>query len=394
MRSAVTLLSQPYRPFFLLAALFGALSVLQWLLWLEGSPVAGPVGVNPLLWHGHEMVFGFAGAIITGFLLTAAQNWTGMRTVGPGLLAAFVALWLIPRVGFALPQMLPMGLLAALDFALLPLVAIALGRVLILTGNRRNLLFLPILLALAGFNGAVHLDMLGIAPGWGRPALLAAMLMVALLMVVMGGRVIPFFTGRRLPHVPLRNPTPLHWASAALALAATVAWLLLPGSPVTGLLLGLTSMALLLRLAGWRPWATRGEPLLWVLHLGYLWLAVGYALLAASSFGWGVAATVGVHALMTGALGALGLGMIARVALGHSGRPLVVSGGMVAAFALVNLAALVRVATALGLGWPGLLHLSGTLWALAFALYLFHFAPILLRPRADAQPMPGHLRRG
>ncbi|ABI55582.1 NnrS family protein [Alkalilimnicola ehrlichii MLHE-1] len=388
------LLSQPYRPFFLLAALFGAFSVLQWVVWLAGSGTPGPVGLNPLIWHGHEMVFGFAAAIIAGFLLTAVQNWTGIRAVGPWALLGLVLLWALARLGFTHPPWFPPVALAALDVAFLPLVAVALARPLLLTGNRRNLLFLPILLALALLNGLIHLDLLGIALGWGRPALLTAVLMVALLMVLMGGRVIPFFTGRRLPQAEVVQRPVLHWAAAGLALASTLAWLLIPHNPVTGLVLALTAIVLVLRLSDWRPLATRGEPLLWILHLGYLWLAVGYALLAASAFGLGVPATAGVHALMTGALGALGLGMIARVALGHTGRPLSVGPGMTAAFVLVNAAALTRVVTALGWGGSALLHTSAVLWAVAFALYLVHFLPILLRPRADAQPMAGDLRRG
>lgn len=391
---SLPLLSQPYRPFFLLAALFGALSVLQWVAWLAGAGTPGPAGLNPLVWHGHEMVFGFAAAIIAGFLLTAVQNWTGIRAVGPWPLLGLVLLWSLARLGFAYPQGAPLAALAVVDWAFLPLVAAALARPLILARNHRNLMFLAILLALATLNGLIHLDMLGVTPGWGRQALLAAVLMVALLMVLMGGRVIPFFTGRRLPQVQVVQRAGLHWAAAALALTSTLSWLFIPQNPFTGLVLGLTAMALLLRLSDWRPLATRGEPLLWVLHLGYLWLAVGYALLASSAFGLGIAATAGVHALMSGALGALGLGMIARVALGHTGRPLSVGPGMTAAFVLINAAALARVVTALGWGWPALLHLSAALWALAFALYLVHFLPILLRPRADAQPVAGGLRRG
>lgn len=372
-------LSVPFRPFFFGAAWMAAGWLLIWLYWLFIGMPALPM--NPIHWHAHEMIFGFTTAVISGFVLTAVQNWTGVRSTVPWALAALFLLWLAGRVVMLLAADLPYLLVATVDVALMPAVAITLSRPILRTNNRRNLVFLPLLALFTFGNLAFHLAVLGkyqLNPSWVLDGML---LLIAFLLTFMGGRVIPFFTRSRLPQVKVQRFGWLDWSATILAGLAALVWL----SAGPGVLFTATALAAgaatLLRVLFWRPWRTLGEPLLWILHLGYLWLPVGYALLAAGH------TSPGLHALSVGALGCLSLGMLARVSLGHTGRPLVAHPAMTAGFILVALAGLLRVGLVLGL--PTWLSLggAGVLWSIAFAIYGVLYAPALFTPRPDAAPL-------
>lgn len=368
------LLRQPFRPFFLGAALAASLEMLVWVAFLHLGFLP-PDSLPPLLWHGHEMLFGFAAALMAGFLLTAVSNWTGSPTTTPWSLGAMALLWLAARVAFLLPAVVPYAAAAALDAAFFPCLTLLIARPVLRSRNRRNLFLIPLLSAFAVADVLFYLAVAGLLRIPPQQVLLWVVDLFVVLMLVIGGRVIPFFTGRRLPQVRLSSRS---WLDATVNVGAALLLLLdvvLPGSVV----LGLASMALSLcvawRLYGWRPWAVLEEPMLWILHAGYLWLAVGLLLRGvALTTGWLTELTA-VHALTVGALGSLAIGMMTRVALGHTGRPLAAGWPMTTAFMLVTLAAVLRLG-----GAGGLLSLAGTLWTAAFAIYIACFLPVHLGP--------------
>jgi uncharacterized protein involved in response to NO len=378
------LLRAGFRPFFLLAGLQAALMVPLWLIFLSGH---GAPAVTPLLWHGHEMVFGFAVAAVCGFLLTAVPNWTGAAGVKGLPLAGLVLLWLVARIGFL--GGLPLWLAATCDILLLPALGGLLARPLILAGKPRNMMFLVLLSILTICDGLLLAEMLGWAQT-GRAGLYGGIFLLLLMIAVVGGRIIPGFTqsGLRMIGVAMQ-PAGRPWLDkaslAALALAGGL-WLALPGSLPAGLACLLAAGLHLARMAGWKGWLTLRVPLLWILHFGYLWLPVGLALLGLSAIAPKLLGPeTAVHALTAGTIGSMVLGVMSRAALGHSGRPLVPAKATVAAYVLVQLGAFVRVFGVLA-GLPMALHLSGCLWSLGFAVYAVVYAPICLLARSDGKP--------
>ncbi len=375
------LFSIGFRPFFLAAAWMAVLWMGAWTGFLLAG-VPSPGSIPPLLWHGHEMLFGFTAAVIAGFLLTAVQNWTGLRSVTPAQLAGLAALWFSARLGFLFPELLPLWLTSVLDLAFLPMLAVVMARVLLKAGNRRNYAFIPLLAALTLLNGAVHLELHGLLAGIASWSIDVSILLITVLLVFMGGRVIPFFTERRLPAVNPRQWPWLNWSSTLSVLGVALVFLIVGRDPALAPILIIAGTLTLARLLAWRPWRVLREPLLWILHLGYAWIPVGLGLQAAHLLGVGLPWSAGVHALMVGAMSTLCLGMMARVALGHSGREMVAPQPVVVGFVLISVAALGRVLISLPVGPGWLLGASGLLWSAAFLLYAIAYTPILMRPRA------------
>jgi len=372
-----------FRPFFLSAGFYAVLMMTLWLAVLQGSLAIG--GLSPLVWHGHEMLFGFAVAVIAGFLLTAAQNWTGIRTPSGPPLAALFVLWLAGRLSFLIPG-LPMEWVAVIDLSFLPALAFALALPVLRAKQLHNYPFPIMLLALTAANALVHLEALGWATTARLGLHLAAYVMVTMI-AVMGGRVIPSFTDNKL-HTRARRWKVIEILVPASTIAALVAALVAPVSLATALLAALAAVMHAIRLAGWYTSKFWSVPLLWILHLGYAWIALGFALLALSASGLGAAAGSALHAFTAGGIGVLTLGMMARVSLGHSGRMLEPAPLMTWAFVAINLAALVRVAQPLlfpGLFAQGMI-VAGLLWMVAFGLFAAIYTPILLRPRVDGKP--------
>jgi uncharacterized protein involved in response to NO len=373
-----------FRPFFLAAGLYAVAMMVAWVLVLQGR--LDPGALSPLVWHGHEMLFGFTVAVIAGFLLTAAQNWTGIATPAGRPLAALFVLWLAGRVAFVVPG-LPAAWVAVLDLAFLPLLAVALARPIVRAKQLHNAPFPLMLGALAAANALVHAEALGWSAATAETGLHLAVYVVVAMIAVIGGRVIPSFTDNRLRTRARRWPV-LERAVPVVTVAALVAALAAPTSPLTAALAAVAAIVHGVRLAGWytpKYWAV---PLLWVLHLGYAWVVLGFALLALAAAGVDAAAGSALHAFTAGAIGVLTLGMMARVSLGHTGRLLEASPLMAWAFAAVNLGALVRVGVPLVLpdAYATGMAIAGGLWALAFALFAAYYAPVLLRPRVDGKP--------
>jgi uncharacterized protein involved in response to NO len=379
------LLALGFRPFFLLAGLGAVGLVALWIFaWMGRLPSAGNY-YGVVGWHSHEMLFGYAAAVIAGFLLTAVRNWTGIDTPVGAPLAGLALLWTAGRLAPFLP--VPGGMIAALDLALLPLVGSALYRPLMRGRNRMNRLFLPLLAAMTVANGLVHAEALGLAAGTAARGTLAMLDLVLLLVLVVTGRVIAFFTEKGVAGSAPKNREWLEQTGFAAAIALAIVDALAGPPALVGTLCALLALQTVAREIGWHHPQVWRKPILWVLHAAVLWLALGFAMRAAAAFGL-VPATVALHALTVGGVGVLTLGMMSRVTLGHTGRDMVAPRAATVAFVLLNLGALARgIAPAL---WPEryltLVHAAAGLWILAFALFLAAHAVQLWRPRVDGRP--------
>ncbi|RPI46523.1 MAG: NnrS family protein [Betaproteobacteria bacterium] len=372
-----------FRPFYLLAALFAALSLPVWVGQYLGL-VPAVSFVPALAWHTHEMVFGFAVAVVTGFLFTAARNWTGLPTPSGGTLAALAGLWLLGRVVMLTG---PAPVAAVVDTAFLPAVAWCLWLPLRRARNR-NQFFVAILAALAVVNAMFHASHLTTAPFTAVLCAQIGLACIVMIVAIMAGRVIPAFTRNAMRSARVRVVRGLDAASLLTLAAALVGWLAsLPAAFVLPIAIA-AAVVNGARLWSWDPWSTRGEPILWVLHLSYAWIPIGMVLLGLAVAGAAGSTALAVHALGVGAVGGMIVGMITRTARGHTGRPLRVSGAETFAYVLVHLAALMRVLVPLALPYAyttGLIA-SAALWSAAFALYCFVYWPILTRPRIDGKP--------
>lgn len=373
-----------FRPFFLAAGVYAVLLMGLWLGVLQGWFRTGDL--SPALWHGHEMLFGFAVAVIAGFLLTATQNWTGIRTPSGPPLAALFFLWLAGRLGFLVPG-LPVGWVALIDLSFLPVLALTLAWPVMKAKQLNNAPFPILLLTLAAANALVHLDGLGWTAGTARMGLHLAVYVMVALIAVMGGRVIPSFTDNKLRTRARRWKT-IEWLVPVATVGALIAALVAPASLITALLAAIAAGVHVTRLAGWYTRKYWSVPLLWILHLGYAWIALGFALLALSAAGVDSAAVSSLHAFTAGGVGALTLGMMARVSLGHTGRMLEPAPLMTLAFVAINLAALIRVGVPLFFpaGYAQGMAAAGLMWVAAFGLFAVIYTPILLRPRVDGKP--------
>ncbi|QEY63703.1 NnrS family protein [Metapseudomonas lalkuanensis] len=375
-----------FRPFFLFGTAFALVAVLIWLAALDGHAAWQPAG-GWLAWHRHEMVFGFGGAIIAGFLLTAVQNWTGNPGLRGRSLALLATFWLTARVAWLMGA--PLAMVIPLELAFLPAVAFVMGRSLWRVRQRGNY---PVVVVLSLLAAADALVLWGLAVGGDavqRQGVLAALWLVAALMGLIGGRVIPFFTQRGLGRAQQVKAWPwLDWGILAggvlLAASFATGLGLQPKSWLAGLCL-LLGLGNLLRLTRWYDAGIWQVTLLWPLHLAFAWLAVAPLGLAAWHLGFLANPSLAQHALGVGAMGGLILAMIARVSLGHSGRPLEPPRAMRGAFVLINLGAAARVLL-LPIAGNTALWLAAICWAAAFALFLRHYAVLLCTPRVDGRP--------
>jgi uncharacterized protein involved in response to NO len=371
-----------FRPFYLLAAAFAAVSVLLWTAQFSG--LIRNVFPHGAQWHGHEMLFGFTVAVIAGFLLTAVPNWSGQRTpTGPPLMA-LAALWVLGR----LLVLAPWPLAAMLVNAAFPIaIAAAIGVPLLKGRNARNY-FLPGLLVLLGILVTlVHLSSMRDVPWSAQLGLRLGLDVVLFVMVVIAGRVIPMFTNNGVPGAGARRLAWLERVALGSVIALFVADLLhLPNAAIAGVaaVAGLSHAA---RLALWHPWRTGPAPLVWILHAAYGWIVLHLMLRGMAAAGI-VAESYAIHALTVGAIGSLTLGMMVRTARGHTGRPLRADPAETAMFVLMQVAAVSRVFS--GIVSPALymigLQLSAVLWSLAYGLYVVRYWPILTRPRLDGRP--------
>ena len=356
--NVAALFSAGFRPFFLLASAWAAIAVPVWLAaYVHGYTPRGPLPA--MFWHAHEMVYGFGLAAVAGFLLTAIPNWTGGLPVRGLPLALLALLWLAGRIAMLVPGA------ALLDLAFPVALIVVVARELIAGRNWRNLPMLAALVLLFAGNLLFHL---GIYDGL-RLGIATLLMLIALV----GGRIVPSFTrnwlARKGPRTPLPAPESGYDRGALLlTLAALASWVL----SLAPWLLVAAGIALAVRLARWRGYATLREPLLLVLHVGYAWLAVGLVLL-------GLEVPAALHALTVGAVGTMTLAVMTRATLGHTGRALTADGATRVIYALVSAAALLRIASPY-FGAPAV-SLSGLAWSAAFAIFVLHYGRFLIQER-------------
>ncbi|BAI76101.1 nnrS protein (plasmid) [Azospirillum sp. B510] len=363
----------------LLAAWLGVLVTGEWP---DHAPGAGA-------WHAHEMLFGMVVAAVAGFLLTAVPSWTGTKAVAGAPLMALAALWVAGRVAVFPWTGMPEPVAAVIDLAFLPGLGVALARPLVAAGKWRNSAFLILLALMTVANLLIHLDWLELLDGGTEAGLALGLGIVLMMVTVIGGRILPAFTRNGLGKagLALRSWPLVERSTLALTLLLVPATMLAPDSVVTGLIALAAAVAHAVRLAGWRGWKVWRSPILWILHVGYLWVPVALGLRGLQALA-GLPAAAGIHALTVGAFATLILAVMSRASLGHTGRPLVVSRLTVAAYALLTVAAVARTASPLlPVEWVwAALQWSGYAWVAAFTLYLAAYAPILLAPRADGRP--------
>ncbi|MDF2176638.1 NnrS family protein [Aliiglaciecola sp. CAU 1673] len=385
------ILRQAFRPLFLSGAVFSALAVLVWGMYLSGYVLPQPFG-GMRFWHAFEMLFGFAGAAVVGFLLTAVQNWTGLRAIHGKALALLVGFWLVARMMMFCGHTPAFWFLAFANSGFFLLAAIAMARLLIAAQNYRNLFLVALLLLMAV---ASLFSLLSVQLGdnqWFITGTRSALMIIATMMVIIGGRVIPMFTANgtgtlRKPAIPWLEglALSLSWGLAIITLCGGLSrlpsWLL-------SALFGLAALANTLRLGRWLTAKAFNVPLVWSLHLAYAFIPLGFALFSLHFAGVAVTFSTALHALTAGAMGSLILAMISRVSLGHSGRAIVAHPLMSLAFMAVALAALTRILLGLIPSWQGhwTFMLSTVLWAGAYLLFVILYFPALTSARIDGRP--------
>lgn len=402
MMNAPPFFARGFRPFFLLYGVFSCVLIIPWV----GSLIHGwtlPVGVSLSGWHSHEMLYGLVPAAMAGFLLTAIANWTPAPALRGAPLAALACLWLMGRLGlfFSGPLMaanLPYWAIAAVDISFLPVLAAYLTSVLLRFNNHRNLVLAGVLLLLTGGNIAMHVGLYAMEPAWIRAGQRLGLDLTTLMMVIIGGRIIPTFSRNwmRANAIDTSHPEAPPWVtsvaigSIALLVLFNVIQPSLTNVDLSSVIGGLAILAGLShgwRLVCWKGWKVRKEPLLWVLHLAYLWIVLALLLRGLGAFSSSVNDSVWQHTLGVGAIGTLILGVMTRVSLGHTGRALQLPRLATAVYFCITISAIARLGVALG--WIDFtigLTLAGVLWVMSGFVFTILYAPILLRTRVDGRP--------
>ncbi len=383
-----------FRPFFLGAGLIAALSIIGWMFFYSGTLSDSRLHYySALTWHTHEMIFGYTLAVITGFLLTAVTNWTGRMTVQNGLLVGLFVLWVLARIAPFLTS--NAWVIAGLDLLFYPYLIIAVTIPIIQSNSRRNFFIILVLLVLGFANLLMHLDLLGITENTLRLGQYLGLYVELLLIVIIAGRVFPFFTGKgvKIPFTP-KKP---FWLEAACIISfiayagLDIATNFMPQDlSLLFLLVTLITVALhSLRIRNWYSKQIWSVPLLWVLHVGYYFLILGLLLKGVGSYYYAPLILPALHAMTIGGLGLITLGMMARVSLGHTGRNIhQPPKAVVSMFLLIVLATLIRVIIPVVASNYYILAmvLSALLWSIAFLLFTLVYYPILIRARIDGKP--------
>lgn len=364
-----------FRPFFLAGIFYTAIPVFYWVLFFHGFRI--DTGMPAGFFHAYEMIFGFVLAIVAGFLLTASQNWAGKRGVNGSALIFLFLLWLVGRIVIHTDfHWLGLLFLPALIYFLRPYL------------SGRNMIFIPVLIFFWIFQILMHLfrndfgfSLAGIS--YSRVFHASAGLIV-LLMTLIGGRVLPFFTGRAVENARLYSFAWIERLSPVVVILWLICRLFLGSSPVTSLVASVAFAVHMIRFVGWRPHQSYRVPILWILFIGYAWILLGFALDAMSvllKHGFDPA----LHAFTAGGMGVFIYGMVSRVSLGHTARPIHASSSVVAGYLILNMGVLIRIVGALQVlpFYGTLMAVSAILWSLAFLILFVVYVPILTSPRCD-----------
>ncbi|MCM2348831.1 MAG: NnrS family protein [Bacteriovoracaceae bacterium] len=379
-----------FRPFFLMGSLIGAVLVLFWALSFFKGDL--PTGIfDPIIWHGHEMIYGFTMAIVAGFILTAGANWTSTKGISGKNLIILFSVWLSGRLMFALSLFkpsIPSFLYLLVDMLFIPALIWALAGPLIKSRQWRNIQFLLVFALLATGNLLIHLASLEvIAFTYANKGIYLGVNLILLILVIIGGRVVPFFTANAIAGLEIKK---YDWLEKAV-LISICSYVFLDfveyETGHAGQVALIAAAFSFVRMLGWKSWKTIKYPILWVLHLGYLWIVAGLILIFLSDILSLLPRSVAIHAFTAGAMSTFIIGMMSRVSLGHTGRPLRLAKGFVTSYVLITVSGIVRVASGFMPEYYGEgILLSGIFWALGFFIFILFYFSILTSPRADGRP--------
>jgi uncharacterized protein involved in response to NO len=374
-----------FRAFFIMAGLAALILIVFWNALFNGTLTT--VHYFPdSYWHAHEMLLGYSVAVIAGFLLTAVKNWTGKPTITGDQLATLCLLWLYGRILPFYAGLLPDTLIALVDFAFVPALAYQVSKPIIEAKQYKNLFFIGLLMLLAIGNGLIHAEILGLQENSAAAGIQLVVATIIILILIIAGRVFPFFTERGIPGtLIIKNPI-LDNASVASAVIVFALQIVGVSGTLLALAASITVAVNIARLSGWYVQRIRYVPLLWVLYLGYVWIILGFFLTVLAAYQV-VLPSLALHAFTLGGIGVLTLGMMARVSLGHTGRALKATNAIAIAFILINVAALFRVLLpiAMPIWYETLIYISTLSWLAAFSLFIFVYSPILASARIDGQ---------
>lgn len=384
------LFSYGYRPFFLFASIWAVFSIIAWVMTFTGHETLA-IAIDPFSWHAHSFLFGYLWAVIAGFLMTAVPNWTGRLPIVGWPLATLVAIWLIGRIAMTFSYYLPNGVTIVCDL-LFPLAfTFAIGREIIMGKNWRNLKILILLVMLfcanCLFDGEAFSQVYAADSYGARWALAIAVFLIA----IIGGRIIPSFTRNWMVKQSITNlPAPHDKIDLAIMIFTAiclVSWVIFPDAIFTAIIGGICGLANLCRLIRWHGWLTKKEPLVWVLHLGFLFIPLGFIALTLSTFDilHGGRAPV-QHLWMAGGIGLMTIAVMTRASLGHAGRPLTVSWPVVLVYCSLFCSVVLRVIAGIADNDLTMLNISGTLWILAFVGFVVLYWNILTKPRQPRTP--------
>jgi len=380
------LFSFGFRPFFLFGAVWVVVAMLLWLPALAGA-IALPTRFDPVSWHAHEFLFGYLGAVLAGFLLTAVPNWTGRLPMVGWTLAALFGLWVAGRAAILVSASLPAAVAPVIDLAFPLVLGAMILREIVAGKNWKNLLVLALLAMFTLANALFHIEALQggyAAQGYGlRLGVATAVMMIALI----GGRIIPSFTRNWLARTdnPARPAPPMQRFDKLVLLASVIillCWVLRPFANSTGIVLVGLGLLHLVRLARWQGHHTIQEPLVWVLHLSYAFIPLGALYLGTELLLGNPATGAAQHIWMTGAIGAMTLAVMTRATLGHTGRALTANKATVAIYLCLFAAVAARVATP---ALPLLGYAAGLLWLAAFGGFAYSYGPMLFYPKPETR---------
>ncbi len=382
--SGPIIFSHGFRPFFLLAGIWAAIAMSIWVVFLTSGTTI-PSHLIGADWHMHEMVFGYSSAVIAGFLMTAVPNWTGRMPVVGWPVAALAALWLAGRIALLFSAWLPMLLAPLIDLSFLLVLGAIIAREIIAGKNWRNLAILALVALLSTANAIFHFEAINGTAFDGYGMRMGVGVIIFLISLI-GGRVIPSFTRNWLAHrTPGRLPSPMNrydLLTLGLSGVTIIAWIITPETIGVRILTTLAGLLHLIRLARWAGERTFPEPLVTILHIGYLFVPIGFLMIGIGDMlpGWGRATQI-PHAWSAGAVGVMTLAMMTRASLGHSGRPLTATTSITAIYAAVILAILLRILAEMMPTVEHLLHISAMAWIIGFAGFAIAYFPILTRPK-------------
>lgn len=386
------ILSEGFRVFFLCAGLFAVFSMSLWTIYYFGGVAVIPTRMAQVQWHGHELVFGYGGAALGGFFLTAVPNWTGAKAAPQSFIGMVAALWLAGRFAIWCSVVIPLPLVTLIDLCFVPVLAVKIAVQLIHRPKPQNVVFLYFFSLFWVGNLMCHLDWLAnVGPG-ADVGIRVGLLALAAMIVVLGGRVTPAFTRNAMHRagIEVGEPRDLHlFTPVAIGGAALLplSFALSPDSRVSGAVLGVVGLFALIRLGFWATRFQWTQPILWALHLGYGATGLGLLLWGLVSFGLGTEVAA-LHLLAIGGVGGMTLAVMSRAVLGHSGRALIAPKPVALAYGMIPLAAVLRW---LGGSFGGVLYTpmvlaAGLVWCLAFALFVGALWPVFSTPRPPRAP--------